>query len=144
MTSLDIEYPADLTRHLRDRGLIGIAETPAMTVLVGGVSNRTVLIERVSSEAWVAKQALEKLRVAVDWFSSPERIHREALALRWLPPLTPPGTITPLVDEDTERHIIVMQAVPRPHANWKTVLMDRGPASDEVDQFARDSSQHPS
>ena len=33
---------------------------------------------------WVLKQALAKLRVNVDWFSSPERIGVEAKALRWL------------------------------------------------------------
>src|SRR5215217_3144150 len=91
--------------------------------LAGGVSNRTVLVERLSGEAWVVKQALAKLRVQVDWFSSPERIHREALGLRWLEQIAPPKTITPLVFEDFEAHLLGMVAVPEPHENWKTMLL---------------------
>ena len=69
------------------------------------------------------KQALAKLRVAVDWFSSPARIVREALGLRWLARLAPPGTTTPLVFEDRERYILAMEAVPQPHDNWKALLL---------------------
>ncbi|MGI9254283.1 MAG: hypothetical protein ACR2J8_11085, partial [Thermomicrobiales bacterium] len=99
---LDIEQPGALAKHLRAASLIGPDEDPHVTVLAGGVSNRTVLVERESGEAWVVKQALEKLRVQVDWFSSPERIHREALGLRTLADLAPPGSITPFVFEDVE------------------------------------------
>jgi 5-methylthioribose kinase len=68
-----------------------------VSVLAGGVSNRTVLVERTASgEGWVVKQALPKLRVATEWLSDPERIHQEALGLRWLSELAPPGAITPL------------------------------------------------
>jgi 5-methylthioribose kinase len=59
----------------------------------------------------------------VDWFSSPERIHREALGLEWLARLAPPGSITPLLFEDREQHLLAMQAVPQPHENWKTMLL---------------------
>src|SRR5215210_8750615 len=122
-SDLDIERPADLLRYLRGTGRIAPDECPAVGVLAGGVSNRTVLVERPSGEAWVLKQALAKLRVAVDWFSSPERIHREALGLRWLARLAPPGTITPLVFEDHDRHLLAMRAVPRPLENWKALLL---------------------
>jgi hypothetical protein len=74
------------------------ARNPIVRVLAGGISNRTVLVDRPEvGEAWVVKQALPKLRVVVDWFSDPERIHREALGLRWLEELAPSGTITPHV-----------------------------------------------
>src|SRR5262245_16281233 len=116
---LDIEQPAALLPYLRERGAIGTVETPRITVLQGGVSNRTVLVERESGEAWVLKQALAKLRVKVDWFSDPRRIHTEALALRVLPALTPPNTIPEFVFEDEALHILAMQAVPQPHENWK-------------------------
>src|SRR6266511_5356309 len=123
MLDLNIENPDTLLAYLRERGHVGAQEKPDIGVLAGGVSNRTVMVRRPTGEAWVLKQALAKLRVAVDWFSSPERIHREALGLRWLAWLAPPGTITPLVFEDHDHHILAMRAVPRPHDNWKALLL---------------------
>jgi fructosamine-3-kinase len=137
MHDLDIEQPDALISYLRERGAIGADETPAITVLAGGVSNRTVLVQRPGGEAWVLKQALEKLRVKVDWFSSPERIHREALGLRWLQRLAPPGTITPFVFEDMDAHVMAMQAVPQPHENWKTMLLGGRVEPGHVEQFGR-------
>ncbi len=122
---LDIEQPGALLAYLRETGRIDPAEEPAIRVLTGGVSNRTVLVERSTGEAWVVKQALAKLRVQVDWFSPPERIHREALGLRWLERIAPPSTTTPLVFEDHDVHLLAMQAVPQPHENWKTLLLAR-------------------
>ncbi len=134
---LDIEEYGALTRYLQRQGWIEAQEQPAMQTLTGGVSNRAVLLQRPSGEAWVLKQALTKLRVASDWFSSPERIHREAQGLRWLPRLTPPGTITPLIFEDHEQHVLAMQAVPQPHSNWKTLLLKGEVAQDHIEQFGR-------
>jgi len=135
-TALDIENPQHLTDYLRQQGHIGSTETPRCTMLAGGVSNRTVLVERETGEQWVVKQALAKLRVKVDWFSDPARIHREAQGLRSLESLAPPGTITPLVFDDTENHILAMQAVPQPHDNWKTMLLAGKLQADHVRQFA--------
>lgn len=137
MDEIDIEQPGVLTAYLRATGRIEPAEEPAVRVLAGGVSNRTVLVERAGGEAWVVKQALAKLRVQVDWFSSPERIHREALGLRWLGEIAPPGTTTPLVFEDHTHHLLGMQAVPEPHENWKTMLLAGRLERDHVEQFAR-------
>ncbi|MEE4377849.1 MAG: aminoglycoside phosphotransferase family protein [Candidatus Competibacteraceae bacterium] len=136
-TQLDIEDPQQLLAYLQQTNLIEPDERPSMQPLTGGVSNRTVLVERSSGEAWVIKQALEKLRVAVDWFSSPERVHREAMGLRWLNALAPPHTIPSLVHEDHATHLLVMEAVPQPHANWKTVLLDGHVVSNHIDQFAQ-------
>src|SRR5438445_5265982 len=83
-TELDIEDAEALVNYLQLSGHIDRAEHPTVRVLGGGVSNRVVLVTRAGGEAWVLKQALARLRVAVDWFSNPERIHREALALKWL------------------------------------------------------------
>ena len=116
---LNIEQPDALITYLRHNGHLGAGEQPLIRNLAGGVSNRTVWVQRPGGEAWVLKQALPKLRVSVDWFSSPERIHREALGLRWLAELAPPRTITPLVFEDHTHHLLAMQAVPQPHDNWK-------------------------
>ena len=135
---LDIEQPGALVGYLKRTGRVGEDEEPVVRVLAGGVSNRTVLVERPEAgEAWVVKQALPKLRVAVDWFSDPERIHREALGLRWLEELAPPGTITPLVFEDRDNHLLAMEAVPEPHENWKTMLLAGRLETDHVGQFGR-------
>lgn len=136
-TSLDIEDHSALLVYLRATGRLASDEQPQMSNLSGGVSNRAVLVERASGEAWVLKQALEKLRVAVDWFSDARRIHREALGLRHLSTLAPPGAITPLVFEDHQHHLLAMQAVPQPHENWKTLLLRGEVKGDHVRQFAR-------
>jgi len=135
-SQLDIEEHDQLIDYLRATGRISADETPRLQSLVGGVSNRTVLVERASGESWVLKQALAKLRVKVDWFSDPSRGHREALGLKWLEKLAPPGTITPLVFEDQSHHLLAMQAVPQPHGNWKTMLLRGEVDLDLVDQFA--------
>ena len=134
--ALDIEDAPALLAYLRQTGRIAPGEQPLIAVLQGGVSNRTVWVGRESGETWVLKQALAKLRVPVDWFSSPERIHREALGLEWLARLAPPGSITPLLFEDRERHLLAMQAVPQPHANWKTMLLAGQIHPDHFRQFA--------
>jgi 5-methylthioribose kinase len=136
-TDLDIEQPGALLSYLRGTGRIGEEEDPVVQVLAGGISNRTVLVERPTGEAWVLKQALEKLRVSVDWFSDPERVHREALGLRWLQELAPPGSITQLIFEDHEHHLLAMEAVPEPHENWKTMLLEGRVRDEHVEQFGR-------
>ena len=133
--SVDIENPQQLLDYLRAEQHIAATETPTMKVLAGGVSNRTVLVERENDQNWVLKQALSKLRVKVDWFSDPQRVHREALGLRWLQQLAPPGTIPEFLFEDFEQHIIAMAAVPQPHSNWKTQLLNGDLQLDHVTQF---------
>ena len=135
ISSLDIEQPEALQDYLRETRRIRADERPIIRVLDGGVSNRTVLVKRETGEAWVLKQALEKLRVASDWFSSPQRIHREAEGLRWLAELTPPGSTVGFVFEDHTHHILAMQAVPQPHQNWKTMLLNGDIQFDHVKQF---------
>ncbi|MBW8770159.1 MAG: phosphotransferase [Gemmatimonadetes bacterium] len=122
--ALDIERPESLLAYLRESGRIGPQEQPRLQRLAGGVSSRAVLVEREPpAGSWVLKQALPKLRVAVDWFSSPERMRREALALRWMPELVPAGSAPSLVWEDPDAHLLAMTAVPQPHVNWKTALL---------------------
>jgi aminoglycoside phosphotransferase (APT) family kinase protein len=64
-------------------------------------------------------------------------VHLEAKGLRWLEKLAPAGTITPLVFEDHEHHLLAMQAVPKPHDNWKELLLAGNLQADHVEQFAR-------
>ncbi|MCK6471196.1 MAG: aminoglycoside phosphotransferase family protein [Planctomycetes bacterium] len=133
---LDIERPEALVRYLRAAKRIAADERLEIRVLAGGVSNRTVWVRRAGGEAWVLKQALAKLRVQADWFSDPARIHREAEGLRWLERLAPAGTITPLVFEDPAAHLLAMAAVPKPHENWKTMLLAGRVENAHVDAFA--------
>lgn len=137
MAELDIERPGELVSYLRETGRIAADETPRVEVLAGGVSNRTVLVERPSGESWVMKQALAKLRVAVDWFSDPRRIEREALGLKYLAEIAPAGSVTPVVFEDPANHLLAMQAVPRPHENWKAMLLAGQVEREHVEQFGR-------
>lgn len=132
---LDIEDPQALIAYLRATGRILPDESPTVQVLAGGVSNRTVFVERATGEAWVLKQALSKLRVAVEWFSSPERVAREALGIQWLTQLAPPDTIPPLVFFDSDYFLLAMQAVPPPHTNWRTMLLHGQLKTDHVRQF---------
>ncbi len=121
--TIDIEQPLALQAYLRRTGRIGAREEPLIQPLGGGVSNRVMLVQRPNGEAWVIKQALRRLRVAVEWYSSPERSHAEALGLRWLPALAPAGATTPLIFEDQAEHIVAAQAAPQPNELWKTMLL---------------------
>ena len=135
--ALDIERPESLLAYLRASGRIGPQEQPRPQRLAGGVSSRAVLVEREApAESWVLKQALPKLRVAVDWFSSPERMRREALALRWVPELVPAGSAPSLLWEDPAVHLLAMTAVPQPHVNWKTALL-QGRELERAEAFGR-------
>ncbi len=132
--NLDIEQPEMLVNYLRAEGHIGTAEEPTLVSLPGGVSNRTVLITRGNGEQWVIKQALEKLRVKADWFSSPERIHREAVGLKWMA-MVAPDHAPAFVYEDTRHHILMMSAVPEPHTNWKSMLLQGQLDSTHIEQL---------
>jgi tRNA A-37 threonylcarbamoyl transferase component Bud32 len=135
--SVDIENSDQLLTYLRDSRRIPPNEQIQIHNLAGGVSNKTVLIKRPNHEAWVIKQALPKLRVDVDWFSDPRRIHVEALALKNLPYLAPAGTITPLIFEDREQNLLAMAAVPDPHNNLKTLFLSHHIVEEHLYQFGR-------
>ena len=93
---LDIENFRALQNYLSLRGHLHPGEAVSFGVLPGGVSNRTVRATWADGRSWVLKQALSKLRVNIDWFSSPERITVEAKALRCLNFIAPPGLRLPL------------------------------------------------
>ena len=134
--ALDIEQPGELVRYLRATRRIGEEEAPRIRVLAGGVSNRTVLVERESA-SWILKQALPKLRVPVDWYSDPARIHREAAALRWLERNAPEGSVPGFVFEDREHHVLCMEAVPATYENWKEKLLAGRVERGDVERFGR-------
>ncbi len=119
---LNIEDPAQLLRYLRQNDRIDASDSPRFTALKGGVSNRAVWVQFDHKPDWVMKQALAKLRVQVDWFSAPERVQREAAGLSCLGKLIA-GHVPELVFVDEGQHILAMSAIPRPHENWKTLLL---------------------
>jgi len=133
---IDIEDPSQLARYLRDTGRIGAREEPILKRLSGGVSNKTVWLQRSRGQAWVIKQALPKLRVRSDWFSDPARIDIEANGLRYLPRVAPKGSITPLVFQDTAQNLLAMEAVPEPHQNWKQQLLSAKVQRELFSRFA--------
>jgi 5-methylthioribose kinase len=133
---IDIEQPEELLAFLRARGILAPDEHPVLRALKGGVSNRAILVKCAGHEAFVVKQALSRLRVAVEWCADPRRIHREARALEHLGRLCPPGTIPALLFEDRQQHLLAMQAVREPHQNWKDMLLDGRLHPDHIKQFA--------
>ena len=133
---LDIENFSDLREYLRRTGRIDRDEAVRLTNLAGGVSNRTVLLERVGGEAWVLKQALAQLRVRVEWLSDPRRIEREAAGIERLSEIAGARHITPLIFLEPAEHLLAMAAVPQPHENWKTVLLRGEVEPRHVEQFA--------
>jgi aminoglycoside phosphotransferase (APT) family kinase protein len=135
--TVDIEKPDELRAYLSRRGRIESDEPVKIELLRGGVSNKTVRLERESGEAWVLKQALPRLRVPTEWLSDPARIHIEAEALRTLPAVTPAGSIPPFVFEDEQENLLAMQAVPDPHENWKRQLLSGRLQALHVHQFAK-------
>ncbi len=130
---MNIEEPAQLLPYLRAHAGIAADERPRFVRLHGGVSNRAVLVQHAAGP-WVVKQALPKLRVAVDWFSEPARIEREAAGLRWLEAIAP-GRAPSLVFHDSENHILAMTAVPQPHENWKSLLLRGETSVEQARQF---------
>jgi tRNA A-37 threonylcarbamoyl transferase component Bud32 len=132
---LDIEQHDALLGYLRSAGHLGHGESASFATLPGGVSSRTVLVERTDGRNWVIKQSLPRLRVAVEWHSDPARIHREALGMRWLGQIAPSGTVPDLIFDDQEHHLLAMEAVRQPHCNWKVLLMRGEIRPDHVRQF---------
>jgi 5-methylthioribose kinase len=132
---LDIEDFDALQKYLSSRGHLQPGEAVSFAVLPGGVSNRTVRATWADERSWVLKQALPKLRVNIDWFSSPERITVEAKALRWLNRIAPPGTTPAFVLEDATNHLMVMEAIPEESENWKSILLKGEIVPEQFEQF---------
>ena len=134
---MNITHFPDLISYLGRKGLLDTNQNISCKILTGGVSNRTVFISAAGGDSFIVKQALAKLNVKEDWFSRPERIFVEARALDELPNLIPVSSIPAFIFEDKEQFILIMQAIPQPHENWKTQLLRGSILLDHVDQFAR-------
>ncbi len=132
---MDIEAGTELIDYLRAAGHLKADETPAVHILSGGVSNRTVLVQRTDGPDMVIKQSLAKLRVKADWYSDPSRIYREAEGMRLLAQLVPDGATPALLFEDRANHLLAMEAIPAPHTNWKQDLLSGHIDTRVVEQF---------
>lgn len=104
--------------------------------LPGGVSNMVLLVERpdVPGGDFVLKQARAKLRTEHRWYSSVERIWREADVLRTCTRLlaatadtdhdnTPRATTPEILFEDRGHYLLGITAAPRPNVVWKQELL---------------------
>src|SRR5580704_5685328 len=130
---LDIEDFEALRFYLAQH--LDLGQPVSFSRLFGGVSNRTVRVMWADGHGCVLKQALRKLRVSADWFSSPERIQVEAEALRWLNRLAPPGTTPSFAFEDKANYLLAMEAIPEDHENWKSVLLSGRIDPSHFEQF---------
>jgi 5-methylthioribose kinase len=132
---LDIEDFDALRNYLTAHGHMKLDDVVCFKKLCGGVSNRTVKVSWADGRGWVIKQALAKLRVNAEWFSSPERIGVEAKALRSFNRLAPPGTTPAFIFEDMSNYLLGMEAIPDEHENWKSVLLSGRTETRHFEQF---------
>ncbi|HVI33885.1 aminoglycoside phosphotransferase family protein [Phenylobacterium sp.] len=111
----------EITAWLREAGLAGPAEAPAVTPLAGGVSSDVFRVDLARGPVCV-KRALAQLKVAADWRAPVERSANEAAWLRAVRPLR--GPIVPeVLAEDTRRHLFAMTWFePASHPVWKAEL----------------------
>jgi len=90
--------------------------------LGGGISNDVFAVQ-LGDRRVVLKTALPKLRVAADWRSDVERIHREAACQRWLSSILQPGEVPAVLWEDRRQHLYVMEHAPAEALNWKSEML---------------------
>jgi 5-methylthioribose kinase len=124
--------------YLRDTARIGAKEPVIVRELAGGVSNMVLAVERPEfpGEEFVLKQARAQLRTSQPWFSSVERIWREADVLAICAelldnrgpdqprdPAVPLAGTPRILFEDRENYLLAMSAAPRPNAVWKAELL---------------------
>jgi len=90
--------------------------------LGGGVSNRVLLVE-TSSERYVLKQSLDRLRVADEWLADRSRIFRECQGLCDAARFLPAGSVPRVLWSDEANFLFATSAAPPDAANWKSQLL---------------------
>ncbi|MBV6640323.1 MAG: aminoglycoside phosphotransferase family protein [Cyclobacteriaceae bacterium] len=118
---MDIENPQILSNYLFKHDLISEGESLSCKMLTGGVSAKTVYVEK--SKPIVIKQALQQLKTKSEWFSDPARILIENLGLKWLYDHLPPGSIPQPIFCDEKNHLLIMEAISPPAKNLKELLL---------------------
>jgi 5-methylthioribose kinase len=135
MSTESDSYVKALIAFLKSEGHLDARYPVDATMLPGGISCLTTLISNDAGQTMVVKEARSRLAVADEWLSSPERIGIEAEAIKRLGKILP-GRVPGLLFMDHAKFLLGMEAVPMPHDNWKTLLL-QGQVSDvHIRQFA--------
>ena len=103
--------------YLRERGVLAPRARATVEELPGGVS-ASVIAVRGKGIQLVVKQALPRLRVEDEWLATQRRTETEVAAMRLCGSLTP-GAVPEIVDNDPERHVVVMRLLPAAARNWQ-------------------------
>jgi 5-methylthioribose kinase len=124
--------------YLRETARLDRGERVIVRELAGGVSNMVLAVERPDrpGDDFVLKQARAQLRTSQPWFSSVERIWREADVLAICAELLersadddrgaeaiPPARTPRILFEDRENYVLAMSAAPRGAVVWKAELL---------------------
>lgn len=114
--------PADVLAAMRRLGLARVEDTVRCESLIGGVSSSIWRLD-VQQQRFCVKQALEKLKVAQDWYASTERNGYEWKWLKFVADID--RTLVPeLFGRDDATGLIAMQFLdPRQYQNWKADLL---------------------
>jgi 5-methylthioribose kinase len=119
-------------QYLVDQDVIASAGDVQVRQLLGGVSNRVLLVVfSGGKESWVLKQARERLAVEQPWFCSVKRVLREMDVLqisnRMLAEQAnalPCQSVVPeILFEDRENYVYAMTAMPGNAREWKQDLL---------------------
>src|SRR5689334_17791730 len=108
--------------YVRARSWVKPGEPAEVSFLGGGVSN-IVLKVKTPQHAFVLKQALPKLRVAMEWRARIERIFIERDALKAIGTILPDGEVPRVMYDDPDNFTFAMSCAPDDAKNWKTELM---------------------
>lgn len=124
---MDIENHLEFQKYLLENHYVKNGKNLRIQTLTGGVSNKTVLVKEQGGRSMVVKQALPKLRVQADWYCDPGRIFREADGLKLLVQLLGSDHLPDYLFKDEKYFLFGMSAVPPPHQNLKTLLLQEAP-----------------
>jgi 5-methylthioribose kinase len=108
--------------YLVRRGVFTAVNELDIEELTGGVAC-AVFAVRGEGKRVVAKQALDRFRVADEWLVPPERAGAEARALELMARLAP-GSVPRLLDSDPDAFALVMEEAPAEWRPWKTLLLE--------------------
>jgi 5-methylthioribose kinase len=127
---------SNLPAWLAAQGLLPRGAAVRVRPLAGGVSNQAFWVEGPHGP-FVVKQARPRLAVQMEWRADVNRVVREAEALAWLHERIGPPCIPRLLHLDRTAKALVMEAIPPPAENYKTILL-RGEVDPALaEQFGR-------
>ena len=109
-----------LRELIRQRGWIE-SGTVIFTPLTGGVSSEIFLVEG-GARRFVVKRALEKLKVATDWFADTARNQYEQAYIRYVSGFRP-DAMPEIIGSDAQAGLFVMEYLDG-FSNWKQALLD--------------------